>query len=342
MPAQSLSDITQGLLDDYYASDEKSSMCIEDQLSKSLSPLIKYIILNSTQAPAADLEDMIQQTSINFIVGLRASKQPGACHITNLQAYIRQIAKNIQIDRSRRSSARRQMHQRLYYLTTNPRFLKYFRRWPIKDACFAGLAAWAGEQFRNTPEYISYCKDDTAFCNHLMNAYRANSVNSVKLPIILQQFFKWIKTPLEDKIMDKHMMDVTGYYDNECIYFGDIAESTGKPEDEIAIYEQEPATGRLNWENIWKTIGKLKVNTRTALLLGFGQEELMILSGQADPRAILALALKMDINSVQTFWRRLPLDDAEIAEYLHTSVNNVQVMRHRAMSKIKEQGRNFD
>jgi hypothetical protein len=283
---------------------------------------------------------MVQEATIKLLVGLRASKKPGACPITNLPAYLRQIARNIQIDHSRRSSPKRQMYNRLYYITTNSRFSEYVRRWPIQENWLAGLASWIGRDFQNTAEYIEYCKDDTAFCNYLFRAHKAASINDIKLPVVLYNYFKWIKTPLEEKRLVNHMIELTGYCNNECISLGDLAETSGKPEDEIVVYEQEPATGRLDWENIWRIICNLPPNTRTAYLLGLGHREMKILTGQVDPRERLAQTLAIDMNSLQALWFKLPMEDSEIADYLHTTIGNIQVMRHRAIRKIQTDGQN--
>lgn len=124
-----------------------------------------------------------------------------------------------------------------------------------------------------------------------------------------------------------------------------VQETNAEPEEEEPEFADaatpvDVTLGRREWlAGLWEQIGKLNRNQRTALLLnlrtpdGSCAASLLVMTGVVSVRKI-AQAVEMPAEEFVEVWKRLPLNDIEIAEMLALTRQQVINLRKCARERL--------
>ena len=93
---------------------------------------------------------------------------------------------------------------------------------------------------------------------------------------------------------------------------------------------------KFDWERCWQAVCALRPNHRAVFLLGRKPVQLVLLTTCTDPCSKLAELLGYDREEMEAIWKKLPLEDGEIARRLNTTRDNVQTMRNRCLERIRK------
>jgi hypothetical protein len=313
------------LLSRYYAAPESGARSLEDRIIRLLQPSLRRW-LREDDVSAQDMEDRCQTLSLKLIQAFRPGREEVHRRIRQPLGFARTAAENYRKDRARANSPRRQTLNKLYYLATDTRFIPLFARWEMASEWLFGLRAWSGATFIVTPRYQSFLRDDSPFVAETLRASGRRSLQEIRFPDLTRRFLQWVETPLAEKRLADHLVDLLGLSPVEMREIDDDLErALAAPQEE---HERD-------WDDCWQSFLSLPPCGRAVLMLGMDWQMLAVLTA-SDPRSALSLLASALQQPEETLYElRLPLEDTEIAALLGTNENHVYQLRHRALKKIK-------
>jgi DNA-directed RNA polymerase specialized sigma24 family protein len=309
------------LLARYYAADAKNAAGMVEEILDLLKGLILWR-LQQERLSYDEREEFYQQSRIAIVESLQSGRESGN-RISNLSTYTLTVVRHLVAEEKRKGTPRRLMSRRVHYIVTQSIHKHHFAVWQLLAATLIGLKAWIGRPVDETARYGAFCHDDTDFLQKCLDGGEPDQIEPWHL---LLKLFEWIQTPLEKPILVGHLLALQPITQQEIYALEEI------PEGELPATQSEET--RRDWDACWQAICALRPLSRAAFLLMLDPELLVLISGQIEPQQIVADLLGISLDEMQTLWRRLPLEDREIAQWLKTTVENVQTMRSRCRSRI--------
>jgi DNA-directed RNA polymerase specialized sigma24 family protein len=315
-------------------------------IAQHSTPLIKEIIgyklRFATARPGSSdeqqREDVYHDALVRLLTRLRACRaNPRERAINDLHALTAVIAYRACYTYLRRKYARRHLlKNRLRYLLSHQSGLAL---WEVPgQEVIAGYAAWRGaEASGRAVERLARVAADAAGC--LPTETLTQECATRRPAELLAAVFDFVGGPV---VLDDLV--------NLVVVLWDVHEETVEEALE-ELPDRRPDTAceleqREFLRELWAEVLQLPVRQRCALLLnlrdadGAGCIALLPLTGIATLRQIAA-ALELPDKELAALWRRLPLEDAALAEYLALTRQQVINLRKSARARLARRLKNF-
>jgi RNA polymerase sigma factor (sigma-70 family) len=325
------------------AGDEQADALLSQLITAHAEPVIKGVIrfklrLNSyRETQRAETEDIQQEVVLQLLAQLqRFRKLPDKHPISDVRGMAAVIAHRTCARWMRRQFPERHaLKNRLHYLMTRQRG---FALWQDQDGkLVAGFAVWREQQkpvhslvdVERLPAHIRALKSDKA-------QQLAETVASI---------FNFLGGPVEFDELVSGLAAIQGISDQPIESLADDEDATFEP----AAAEPDQAwriEKRIFLQRLWEELQQLPVNQRAALLLnlkdatGFSCITLFPATGIATIRQ-LAEALEISAESFAEVWNDLPLEDAQIAELLGLTRQQVINARKSGRERLARRLKGF-
>lgn len=289
---------------------------IREEIARQARPIAVNALRNFRVEPD-DLEDLGQQCLLQFLEALDRARAEGR-PIPAPCAYLRTIAQRCLVDRRR--GPRDAFAKSLVYCAQRYDGLAVWTAYGGET--MLGLAEHAGAAIVATPEFMDFERDPGAFVHQALDG---ECPARVPRPRLLLAVLRRLGTPVPRSLLANRLADVLGIGQREV--------SIEAVEETATAATPSPGIGRL--DAIWGAMQDLGRNALASFLLARSQDEVEALAGGRDPRALVGSALGCDDGESARVWQAMPLADAEIAQRLGTSRQNVHTMRSRAVAKLR-------
>lgn len=329
--------------------EEESEHELARLVAQTIVPVVKEIVgyrlrLASSRATRANdeqqREDVCQDTLLRLLPKIHECRtRPDEQAIKDLRGYTAVIAYRACYTYLRRKYPRRHsLKNRLRYLLTRQ---PGFALWEsARSEAIVGYDAWRGvETGGRSAERLARILEEAH--DHLPAETLTKECALRRPADLLAAIFDYVGAPvaLDDLV-------------NVIAALWEVQERAPAPEDEL---ERLPDLGSETGQGVerreflrelWVEVLQLPVRQRRALLLnlrdsdGDGCIALLPLTGVATLRRIAA-ALEMPAERLAELWRRLPLDDLELAEYLSLTRQQVINLRKAARARLARRLKDF-
>jgi hypothetical protein len=316
------------LLERYYQANEASLRRLEEEILTHSESFIKQRV-RAEVSLRDDFDDLCQEARIRIANGLRRKRESGK-RIGSFPAWARIVISHAVVENKRKNTPQRIMTLKVRYIVMVSPRKDRFAFWQAAVLWLIGLRSQQGKPCVETERYRAFCQNDSLFVQHGLQGRDPTDADKVKLWELLEKFLTWIRTPLEQKQLVAHLLQLQP-----------IIPLTTVPPPGGGEDFREPSTGFdiretvLDWNLCWTEIRALKPRIRAALLLSLPRETLIQITAQPDPRPYLVSLLNEAVEEreaakdMEAIWKKLPLPDGEIASLLKTDVRNIHTMRCR-------------
>ncbi|HEY6330268.1 MAG TPA: hypothetical protein VI756_13090 [Blastocatellia bacterium] len=333
---------------------DRSSQLLTQLLCRYAHPLAKEIIasrlgrenaLARTDPDFHDIEDVCNEVAIQLLNRLRRIKASASSEfLTDFRAYVAVSAYNACHHYLRRKYPERyRLKNRLRYVLTRD---GCFALWETSGRWFCGLSEWRGKRQTVPDEEVIHL-----IRNHSDLVAQSSAVIEGELGparALLEVLFVRIQSPVEFDILVGELLSaspqpglvpITGSSSNGATIGRDHAAVIVSPE--VDRVDQQ-----LYLQRVWSEIEALPAKQRAALLLNLrdpqGQELLTLLTeARGASLTQMADALGISTTRVAELWGRLPIDDAQIAQELGVTrqqVINLRLSARRRLARRMNRG----
>ena len=327
--------------------DERSGHLLTDLLCEYAAPLAKEIITSKLgrektllwgESEGHDVDDVCNEVAIQLLNRLRRLKTSGGAEfLDDFMGYVAVSAYNAcnHYLRQKYPDRFRLKNKLRYVLVRNQRFAL----WEVSGRWFCGLAEWLGEGRRAVDDQaIRAIVDDSELAGRSLTIIEADQAD---VRSFLETLFVRTKGPVEFDIL-------VGELSSALPQTETVSLSIVTPQREAGAFEHAPVpageeTDRVDQQlylrRVWSEIEALPPRQRAALLLNLrdpqGQELLTLLIEARGANMInTARALGMSPAKLAELWGQLPIDDAQIAQELGVTRQQVINLRLAARRRL--------
>jgi RNA polymerase sigma factor (sigma-70 family) len=320
--------------------EEDAERHLEWLLDRHLRPLLRKIVARKLSGPnarnqstAEDLEDVVGDAILLLLKRLRAMRREAeSAPIESLEGYAAAVAYSACAHRLRRKYPERsRLKNRLRYLLVRNR---QFAVWEVPSGeCYCGPSAWRDRTPDQPMKEKLRCMEQTPDDWPSSWTRQLPADGADPRPLIADIF---------DRIGGAIELDrLVGLV--ASIWRIDRAPQIVGTADAVADAGSSPDVSleqRRHIERLWDEIQRLPLRQRVALLLnlrdrtGAGMLWILPVTGVASMRAI-AKTLEMPVGELAELWRRLPIDDAALAERLGCTRQQVINLRMSARKRLR-------
>ena len=305
------------LLEQYLSCpNEREEALLSELVFEVAEPVIRRVVRSRLdRAPSHEREDVAGDVMASLVARLKAMKQEGAPPVERLESYVAVAAQNGCDQYLRRLYPQRhRAKNRLRYLLSNT----------------PSLAIWEDSQGRTLCGPALWTSRAPVTCGTEI----LRDIDQGGAPAELaSRLFRRAGGPLEIDAAVTIFAHAWGMADGESSL--ETVEQTARDEPS----QDQLMDDRRALAQLWDEIGVLPVGQRTALLLNLrdaaGGSALGYLpaTGVASIRQIAAV-LEIAVETFASLWKRLPLDDKEIASLLDVPRQKVINMRLAARQRL--------
>lgn len=310
-------------------------------LDEHINPLVTLVLRSKLHSPFnqkdkgsrnQDIEEAYHEIQLHVLERLRKFKShPDSKSVANLRGYVVTIARNACDDYLRRKfPQRRKLKDKIRYcLTSNAEFAL----WESASEWLSGLSEWqsssanGGDRSRNEVVHTIVTK-----------LQRMNAQN-LELRDVLTAIFVIHGLPIELDQVTAIIAKLQGVEEHQLTPFEALSNSAFEP---VSSYQADSATLLEHHElleQLWLEIRKLPRRQRVALLCNLKNQQginvitLFPAAGVASFEQ-LAEALELPPEEFEELWRKLPLDDLNLADYLGITRQQVINLRRSARDRL--------
>jgi DNA-directed RNA polymerase specialized sigma24 family protein len=311
-------------------------------LDEHVNPIVRQVLRYKLQSSyhqkergflSEDIEEAYDEIQLHVLQKLRKFKsQPDSSSVTNLRGYVVTTARNTCDEYLRRKfPQRRKLKDKIRYcLTSNSGFALWEnegKEW------LSGLSAW-----KTSNRGIS-ANGNKQSENDLLQKLQEINAQRLELRVLIITIFEIHGFPIELDQLTAIVAKLQGVEDHPTTPFEIISNSSSNP---VPSYQANSATlveYHELLEQLWGEIRQLPRRQRVALLCNLKNQQginvitLFPAAGVATFEQI-AEALELPLEEFESLWRRLPLDDLNLAEYLGTTRQQVINLRRSARDRL--------
>jgi len=282
-------------------------------LASRAEPIIRKVVFWRISESRADAEDVCADTILNLVQRLQRYKEENDRHpIEDFAAYAATTAHHAcdQYLRRKNPAVWRLRNRVRYVLEHNPKFAVWRNS---QGVWVCGLVIWKSqEQTGETPSPKDFATSTiTSLQEFVSRLFRCSSA-----PLALSAVVELARVVMEVPSRFLDPVDVLEFTDSKVA--ADLQ------------FEQ-----RSYAEELWKEIQSLPHRQRRALLLNLKNDamNLLLLTGVASFKQIAAV-LETEMEALAALWKRLPLEDVEIAQMLECTRQQVINFRMAARKRL--------
>jgi len=310
---------------------------LDDHINPIVRQVLRYKLQSSFNQREKgflnqDVEEAYYEIQLHVLERLRKFKSdPDSRSVTNLRGYVVTTARNACDEYLRRKfPQRRKLKDKIRYcLTNNPDFALWEnggKEW------LSGLAGW-----RTVAGSNEQSKNDVL--QTVVGKLQATNTKSLELRELITAIFKIHSFPLELDQLTAIVAKLQGVEDHPLTPFETISYSSAEL---VPSYQADSATlveYHQLLEQLWVEIRQLPRRQRVALLCNLKNQEgvnvitLFPAAGVATFEQI-AEALELPVAEFESLWRKLPLDDLNLAAYLGITRQQVINLRRSARDRL--------
>lgn len=282
-------------------------------LASRAEPIIRKVVFWRISESRADAEDVCADAILNLIQRLQRYKEENDRHpIEDFSAYAAVTAHHAcdQYLRRKNPAVWRLRNRVRYVLEHNPKFAVWRNS---QGVWVCGLVTWKyQEQTGETPWPKDFATSGITSPEELVSRL----FRSTSAPLALNAVVELARVVMG---VPSTLLDPVG-----------VLEFTDRKMAADVQFEQRSYAAEL-----WKEIQTLPHRQRRALLLNLKNDamNLLLLTGVASFKQIAAV-LEMGMEGLAALWRRLPLEDAEIAQKLECTRQQVINFRMAARKRL--------
>nr|WP_281720783.1 sigma-70 family RNA polymerase sigma factor [Nitrosomonas nitrosa] len=288
----------------------------------------------------ADAEDVYQSALVKLLQQLREMQAtPNHQVIKDFSHYVRRVTLNTCHDYLRgKAPARARLKDRLRdTLHRQPDFCL----WKADDGrLLCGLAR--GQKFQGTSlssQRLEEIREQVAGFN--VAALHSGNSSHLSLPRILAEIFERAECPLELNQIVEIVADLAGNLEQPDEPLDDdklnLSQHLASPPVQNLRLE-----GRERLARLWREVQQLPQHYRNVICLSFASEDgedllTVLTSTEIATFPEVATALEMSLEELLRLWPQLPMDNAMITAHLHTTKEQINKWRYRALQRLKRQ-----
>lgn len=312
-------------------------------LDEHVNPIVRQVLRYKLQSSFnqrdflnQDIEEAYYEIQLHVLERLRKFKSdPDTRSVTNLRGYVVTTARNACDEYLRRKfPQRRKLKDKIRYcLTSNSDFALWEnggKEW------LWGLAGWRTSTQLTPAAGNEQSKND--LLHTVVGKLQSLNTQSLELHELIIAIFKLHGVPIELDQLTAIVAKLQGVEDHPLMPFETISSSS----EPVPSYQANSATlveYHQLLDQLWNEIRQLPRRQRVALLCNLKNQEginvitLFPAAGVATFEQI-AEALEVPVAEFESLWRKLPLDDLNLAEYLGITRQQVINLRRSARDRL--------
>jgi DNA-directed RNA polymerase specialized sigma24 family protein len=323
-------------------------------LDEHINPLVRQVLRYKLQSSFSqkergflnqDIEEVYYEIQLHVLERLRKFKShPDSRSVTNLRGYVVTTARNACDEYLRRKfPQRRKLKDKIRYcLTSNSDFALWKnagKEW------LSGLSDWRTSTQPTSASSNEPSKND--LLQTVVGKLQGVHAQGLELRGMIIAIFKIHGFPVELDQLTAIVAKLQGVEDHPMTPFETISNSTSEP---VLSYQVNSATlveYHQLLEQLWIEIRQLPRRQRVALLCNLKNQQginvitLFPAAGVATFEQI-ADALELPLEEFERLWRKLPLDDLNLAAYLGTTRQQVINLRRSARDRLMRRMKAFE
>jgi len=323
------------------STDKEEEVLLLQLLDEHINPIVRQVLRYKLQSSFnsrergflnQDIEEAYYEIQLHVLERLRKFKSdPDSRSVTNLRGYVVTTARNACDEYLRRKfPQRRKLKDKIRYcLTSNSDFALWEnggKEW------LSGLAGW-----RTSTQLTLASSND--LLQTVVGKLQWVNAKSLELRELITAIFKIHGLPIELDQLTAIVAKLQGVEDHPMTPFETISNSSSQPVPSYQANSAKLVEYHQLLEQLWVEIRQLPRRQRVALLCNLKNQEgvnvitLFPAAGVATFEQI-AEALELPVDEFESLWRKLPLDDLNLAEYLGTTRQQVINLRRSARDRL--------
>ena len=327
-------------------SEKEEEVFLLQLLDEHINPIVKQVLRYKLQPSFnqkeknslnQDIEEAYCEIQLHVLERLRKFKShPDSRSVTNLRGYVVTTARNACDEYLRRKfPQRRKLKDRIRYcLTSNPDFTLWEN---ASKEWLSGLSYWRTSARPISASNNQWSKDDVL--QTVVGKLQGLNAPGLELRDLITAIFKIHGFPIELDQLTAIVAKLQGIEDHPMTSVETISNTSSEPvpsqqTDSAMLIEYHQLL-----EQLWGEIRQLPRRQRVALLCNLKNQQginvitLFPAAGVATFEQI-AEALELPVEEFESLWRKLPLDDLNLAEYLGTTRQQVINLRRSARDRL--------
>jgi RNA polymerase sigma factor (sigma-70 family) len=301
-------------------------------LDEHINPVVRQILRYKLQRFLnEDIEEAYDEIQLHVLERLRQFKSdPYSKSVTNLRGYVVTTARNACDEYLRRKfPQRRKLKDKIRYCLTNN---SDFALWENgSKEWLTGLSGWRTS--------IQPASNSHHLFHSIVSKLQAVNTQRLELREVITAIFKTHNAPIELDQLTAIVAKLQGVEDYAPTPFDTISNSSLEL---VPSYQTDSETLVEYHEllkQLWAEIRQLPRRQRVALLCNLKNQQgvnvitLFPAAGVATFEQI-AEALELPLGDFESLWRKLPLDDLKLAEYLGATRQQVINLRRSARDRL--------
>jgi DNA-directed RNA polymerase specialized sigma24 family protein len=322
-------------------SEKEEEVLLLQLLDEHVNPIVRQVLRYKLQSSFnqreraflnQDIEEAYYEIQLHVLERLRKFKSdPDSRSVNNLRGYVVTTARNACDEYLRKKfPQRRKLKDKIRYcLTSNSDFALWEtggREW------LSGLAGW------RTSTQLTPAGSNDVLLQTVVGKLHSVNAKRLELHELILAIFKLHGLPIELEQLTAIVAKLQGVEDHPLMPF----ETIGNSSEPVPSYQANSATlveYHQLLEQLWSEIGQLPRRQRVALLCNLKNQEginvitLFPAAGVATFEQI-AEVLEVPVEEFESLWRKLPLDDLNLAEYLGITRQQVINLRRSARDRL--------
>jgi hypothetical protein len=329
---------------------EDEELLLGRLLDEHVDPVIRQVLRSKMQwhFDAAeggyrdpDVDEAYREIQLHLLGRLLDfKKHPADRSLANLRSYVAAAARNACDEYLRRKfPQRRKLKDKIRYCLTSRPGLALWKE--EGEGWLSGLAEWERERAAS-----SGAQPLGVLLEAMPARLRNLETRSLELDELLAAIFRAVGRPLELDQLTAAVADLLGVEEARLTPF----DAGGPLSERVASPGAGPGTlfeYRQTLEELWKEIKLLPRAQRVALLCNMKSPQginviTLFPATEVATFEQIAEALEVPADEFEALWRRLPLDDLSIAEYLGATRQQVINLRRSARDRLQRRRRSFE